>query len=110
MLDNEKSANLKKCADIIAVIFTAYPFVFLLLGMAGYLSGPVDVKGVVMVAAMTLILPSVIWLTLRYRSAPPGKYPIMDKFVNDRWFRFFTTLGILFVWVLVLCSTSLIKK
>jgi hypothetical protein len=52
------------------------------------------------------VIPALVWFSRRYVDSPPGRYPIMDKFYKNAWFRLVCVL----VMVVVLNMLLSIKQ
>jgi hypothetical protein len=91
----EKQKTFRKFIDAAAIIAVAYPFLLLLWGQYENVPGPaiIDLKFILEAAGMFLIFPAGFWLTWRYKSAPHGSHPIVDKIVNSQRYMALVVIG-----------------
>lgn len=107
MKENNKPTPLTRFGDILAWFFLVYPFPYLL--STRFIPGPLNIWEVIATGGMFLMIPSVIWLHLRYKSAPRNTYPLADKFYSNAWFRVLIALGGPIVFYLLIELTTLIR-
>jgi hypothetical protein len=99
-----QSRNWERYIDILAIGALFYPVAYAL--WLKLVHKGADLVAMLGCAGMLIILPAMIWLSIRHTEAPPGTYPIMDRFFNNLPFRVFCFFCAAIVWMSVLSIKS----